>query len=76
MPHRRLRSPDRIVFAEGKMNLRVLSNGHAYIVASFRDLWPYAILGLGGLLTIAWIVLLSWIPLRLITSAISMMIVE
>jgi len=56
------------------MNLRVLRDSHAYLVTSFKDVWPYAILGLGGLLTIAWIVLLSWIPVRLITSAISIFI--
>ena len=67
-------SPGSFVFTEGKMNLRVLSNGHAHVVASFRELCPYAILGLGGVLTIAWIVLLSWFPLRLITSAISFVI--
>jgi hypothetical protein len=53
------------------MNLRVLSNGHIYVVSSFKEIWPYAILGLGGVLTIAWIVLLSWIPVRLLTSALS-----
>lgn len=53
------------------MNLRVLSNGHTYVVSSFKELWPYAILGLGGVLTVAWIVLLSWIPVRLLTSAFS-----
>ena len=74
MPHRRLRSLRQLVFTEGKMNFRVLSNSHAYVVASFKELWPYAILGLGGLLTIAWIVLLSWIPVRLIASAISVVI--
>ena len=53
------------------MNYRVLSNGHTYIVSSFKEIWPYAILGLGGVLTVAWIVLLSWIPVRLLTSAFS-----
>ena len=66
--------PVSLCFTEGKMNLRVLRDSHAYLVTSFKDVWPYAILGLGGLLTIAWIVLLSWIPVRLITSAISIFI--
>jgi len=51
------------------MNHRVLNNGHGFIVSSFREIWPYAILGLGAVLTIAWIALLSWIPVRLLTSA-------
>ena len=56
------------------MNFRVLSESHACMVATVRELWPYAIIGLGGLLTIAWIILLTWFPLRLITSAISFVI--
>ena len=53
------------------MNFRILTNGHAYVVSSFKELWPYAILGLGGVLTVAWIVLLSWIPARLLAFAFS-----
>jgi hypothetical protein len=57
------------------MKFRVLSLPHAArlqnLVSSFRKQGPFAILGLGGALTVLWIVLITWIPLRLITSAIS-----
>src|SRR5262249_25054802 len=68
--------PPSVCISEGKMNLRVFSNSHVHVVTSFREFSPYAILGLGGVLTIAWIVLLSWIPVRLMTSAISIAIGE
>ena len=58
------------------MNFQVLTNNPARTRTSIKDLWPYAILGLGGVLTIAWVVFLTWIPLRLIASFISLVIGE
>lgn len=58
------------------MNFQVLTNSPARTRTSIKDLWPYAILGLGGVLTIAWVVFLTWIPLRLIASFISLVIGE
>ena len=60
------------------MNIRIFSTIYASTLenlrASFAELWPYAILGLGGVLTVLWIGLIIWIPLRLITSVISIAI--
>jgi hypothetical protein len=44
------------------------------IATHFRAQWPVAILSLGGVLTLLWVALIAWIPLRLIASAISMAI--
>jgi len=56
------------------MSLHALTSNPARTRTSIKDLWPYAILGLGGVLTIAWVVFLTWIPLRLIASIISLVI--
>ena len=76
MPHRRLRTPIRIL--EEAMKARVLSITYAsaleILVSSFRKQVPIAILGLGGILTVLWIVLVIWIPLWLIASAISFVV--
>ena len=56
------------------MNFRVLTSNPAHTLTSIKDLWPYAILGLGGVLTVAWVVFLTWIPVRLIASFISLVI--
>ena len=40
------------------------------IATHFKARWPLAILGLGGVLTVLWLALIVWIPLRLIASAI------
>ena len=57
------------------MKIRILSAAYVTtlqnLLTSFRELWPYAILGLGGILTVLWAGLIIWIPLRLITSVIS-----
>ncbi len=37
---------------------------------------PFAVLGLGGVLTVMWIVLIAWAPLQLLTSAITFAVYE
>lgn len=77
MPHRRPRTL-MFVFVKSAMKRHVLSTGYATtlegVVTTFRKQGPFAILGLGGVLTIFWIVLLTSVPLRLIMSAISILI--
>ena len=57
------------------MKLRVLSLTYAsaleILVSFFRKQGPIAVLGLGGILTVLWIILMTWIPLWLMASAIS-----
>ena len=54
------------------MKTRVLSTAHtANFGSSFRKQGPLVALGLGGLFTILWIVLISWIPMQFIMWAIS-----
>lgn len=45
-------------------------------LTSFRKQSPFAILGLGGALTILWIVLLAWVPVQLIFSMIAVAVRE
>ena len=46
------------------------------LASSFKRHAPFAVLGLGGVLTIIWIVLIAWVPLQLLTSAISFVVSE
>jgi hypothetical protein len=46
------------------------------LASSFKRHGPFAVLGLGGVLTIVWIVLIAWGPLQLLTSAISFAVSE
>lgn len=43
---------------------------------SFRKQSPFAVLGLGGALTILWIVFLAWAPVQLIVSMIAVLVRE
>jgi hypothetical protein len=56
------------------MKLDVLSISDARplegLASSFKRHGPFAVLGLGGVLTLIWIVLIAWVPLRLLSSAI------
>ena len=45
-------------------------------LTTFRKQSPFAILGLGGALTVLWIVLLAWVPAQLIFSMIAVAIRE
>jgi len=46
------------------------------LASSFKRRGPVTVLGLGGVLTIIWIVLIAWAPLQLLTSAISFAVSE
>lgn len=46
------------------------------IASSLKRHGPFAVLGLGGVLTLIWIVLIAWVPLQLLTSAISFAVSE
>jgi hypothetical protein len=46
------------------------------LATSFKRHGSFAVLGLGGVLTIIWIVLIAWAPLQLLTSAISFAVSE
>jgi hypothetical protein len=62
------------------MKLDGLSNSYARplegLASSFKRHGPFAVLGLGGVLTLIWIVLVAWVPLQLLTSAISFAVSE
>ena len=59
------------------MKSRVLSTAQAPTLgSSFRKQGPLVALGLGGLFTILWIVLISWIPMQLIVWAISLAVTD
>ena len=77
-PHRRLRI--RFAALGVNMKLHVLSLTYAttfeHLFSALRKQIPFAIVGLGGILTLVWIALVAWIPLRLITSVISIVITE
>jgi hypothetical protein len=44
--------------------------------SSFKKHGAFAVLGMGGVLTILWIVLIAWAPLQLLTTAISFAVSE
>jgi hypothetical protein len=45
-------------------------------LTAFKKHSPFAVLGLGGALTILWIVLLAWVPAQLILSMIAVVLRE
>ncbi len=54
------------------MQLGVMSG----FLTSCKKQSPFAVLGLGGALTILWIVLLAWVPAQLFFSVITMALRE
>jgi hypothetical protein len=46
------------------------------LASSFKQHGSVVVLSLGGVLTIVWIVLIAWVPLQLLTSAISFAVIE
>jgi hypothetical protein len=45
-------------------------------LCSFRKRGPAVVLGLGGALTIVWIVLITWIPFQMLVSMISLAVIN
>ncbi len=46
------------------------------LASSLKRHGPFAVLGLGGVLTLIWIVLIAWVPVQLLTTAISFAVSE
>ncbi len=49
-------------------------DGTSGFLSSCKKQSPFAVLGLGGALTVLWIVLLAWVPVQLIYSMIAVVL--